>query len=93
MPSKSLQVSGAMIEALELRPAMRIWVGGNNKEARREIEKVVAGLSRPPFGPLDAVFITAESNAEAVYFATKLRRRVTANAYVWITVTNCHRAG
>lgn len=71
-------------ESLGLRTGLRIWVGGNNADARREIERYLSETTRPPTGPLDAVFITPVTSEEAAYFAAKLKPRLTPDARVWV---------
>lgn len=77
-----------IVESLGLRPDLRIWVGGNNTDARREIETYLLETARPPTGPLDAAFITPDTSEEAVYFAAKLRPRLTPNAHVCVVVSD-----
>ena len=72
------------VEAWKATPASRIWVGGNNTDARREIETLVAAAERPPTGELDRAFIAPLSTDEAVYFARKLRSRLTGDSSIWI---------
>ena len=69
-----------------LRTGLRVWVGGNNTVARREIESFLSETTRPPTGPLDVAFITPSTNEEAAYFAAKLKPRLTAEARVWVVV-------
>lgn len=86
MPNESPLSSDAMIEAMGLHPDTRIWVGGSNKDTRREVERNLSGMSRPPFGSLDAAIITPSTNEEAAYFAVKLKPRLTPDANVWVVV-------
>ena len=59
-------------------------MGGHNVEAKREIERLVAGLARPVTGPLDAAFVAPVDEDEALYFAWKLRGRLLPGGQVWI---------
>ena len=73
----------------------RVWVGGHSTVAKREIEPLLDGASRPAEGPLDAGFVTPQSVDEAVYFASKLRSRVSPAGVIWIihpTPQSVHRA-
>lgn len=62
----------------------RIWVGGHHREARRLVDQRLADAARPPSGSLDAGFIVPKSIEEAVYFATKLSARLTAEGSLWV---------
>lgn len=92
-PRERVAVSGTsprpreqVAESLGLRAGLRIWLGGNNADARREIEHYLSETTRPPTGPLDAAFITPNTSDEAVYFAEKLKPRLTPDARVWVVV-------
>lgn len=61
---------------LGVRPGLRIWVGGHNLSARREIERHLAGTLRPPTGPIDLALIAPNTPDEAAHFAGKLRGRL-----------------
>ncbi len=65
-------------------PTSRIWIGGNNTPARREIELLIGDADRPPEGQLDRAFIAPLTTDEALYFARKLRTRLVADATLWI---------
>jgi len=65
-------------------PGKRVWVGGHNVEARREIERYLEGTDRPPTGPLDLGFLAPQTADEAVYFAGKLRTRIVPIGLLWI---------
>ena len=65
-------------------PGKRVWVGGHNVEARREIETYLTGTERPPTGPLDLGFIAPTTGDEAVYFAGKLRYRIVSTGLLWV---------
>ncbi len=65
-------------------PGLRVWVGGHDPNARREVEKRLAGTVRPPTGRVDLAFITPQSVDEAVYFAGKLRNRLVADGALWV---------
>jgi hypothetical protein len=72
------------IEAWRVSPTSRIWVGGNNTEARREIELLVGEAQRPPEGELDCAIIAPLTTDEAVYFARKVRSRLAPRRAIWI---------
>ncbi len=72
------------IETWGVNPTSRVWIGGNNTNARREIELIVAEAQRPPTGEIDRAFIAALSTDEAVYFVRKLRSRLVQDGSVWI---------
>ena len=65
-------------------PGKRVWVGGHNVEARREIESFLEGTERPPTGPIDLGFIAPQTADEAVYLAAKLRHRVVPTGLLWV---------
>ena len=69
-------------------PGKRVWVGGHNVEARREIESFLEGTERPPTGALDLGFIAPQTADEAVYFAGKLRHRIVPTGLVWVVYPN-----
>lgn len=69
-------------------PGKRVWVGGHNVEARREIESFLEGVERPPTGPLDLAFIAPQTADEAVYFAGKLRSRIVSTGMAWVVYPN-----
>jgi len=72
------------LEAWQVTPGSRLWVGGNNVNARREIELLVAQAPRPPEGELDCAIIAPLTTDEALYFARKVRSRVISGGGVWI---------
>jgi len=82
-PSPTTNVEGWGVE-----PGKRVWVGGHNLDARREIELHLAGTERPPTGPIDLAFVAPRSTDEAVYFAGKLRSRLAPTGLVWIVYPN-----
>lgn len=86
MSSESPLSREKIADRLGLRTGLRIWVGGNNTDARREIEQYLSETTRPPTGPLDAAFITPNTSEEAAYFAAKLKPRLTPDACVWVVV-------
>lgn len=65
-------------------PGLRVWVGGHDPNAKREVEKRLAGAVRPQTGCIDLAFITPQSVDEAVYFAGKLRVRLVADGALWV---------
>ena len=83
MPQRE-QTPMTTIETWGITPASRIWVGGNNVSARREIELLLGELERPPTGVIDRAFISPSTTDEAVYFARKLRPRLAPDSSVWI---------
>lgn len=72
------------IEAWDISSGTRVWIGGNNTDARREIEQIAGEAARPPTGELDRAFLAPSTADEAVYFARKLRPRMTAEATLWV---------
>jgi len=68
-------------------PSTRVWVGGHNLVARRETEKHLAGPKRPPSGPIDVAFIAPQTIEEALYFANKLRSRLTPGGAIWVAMS------
>lgn len=83
MPQRE-QTPTTTVESWGITPTSKIWVGGNNVEARREIELLVGHLERPPTGQIDIAFVSPSTTDEAVYFARKLRPRLTPGSSVWI---------
>ncbi len=83
MPQRE-QTPTTTIESWGITSTSRIWIGGNNLPARREIELLVGDLERPPIGEIDRAFISASTTDEAVYFARKLRPRLAPDSSVWI---------
>ena len=67
-PSFNAELAGA---------GARAWLGGHDTQARGLVERRLAGVPRPPTGPLDAAFLTPRSVEEALHFARKLRDRLT----------------
>ncbi len=65
-------------------PGLRVWVGGHNPNAKREVQERLAGTVRPQTGRIDLAFITPQSVDEAVYFASKLRNRLAAGGAIWV---------
>jgi len=83
MPQRD-QTPTTTIETWDVNPSSRIWIGGNNTDARREIELIVGDAQRPPTGELDRAFIAALSGDEVLYFARKLRSRLVTSSSLWI---------
>jgi len=67
-----------------IESGLRVWVGGHNVEARREIERHLDGTLRPPTGAIDKAFITPQSVDEAVHFARKLMTRLVPDGTIWV---------
>jgi hypothetical protein len=67
---------------LRVEPGMRVWVGGHNLEARREIERLLVGTVRPPTGSIDKAFIAPLTVDEAVHFARKLLTRLVSDGLI-----------
>ena len=84
--SKSPRPRKQVAESLGLCAGLRIWLGGHNTDARREIEHYLSETTRPPTGLLDAAFITPVTSEEAAYFAAKLKPRLTPDACLWVVV-------
>lgn len=62
----------------------RIWVGGNNRHARRLVEASLNDAARPPRGPIDIAFVAPTSVDEALYFTGKLKTRLQRASAVWV---------
>lgn len=69
----------------------RVWIGGQDLDARREVEDRLVGVVRPATGPIDLAFVTPLTVDEALYFASKLRPRLAPSGAVWI-VHSAHAA-
>lgn len=69
-----------------MRSGQRLWVGGHNLAAKREIEKHLTGTVRPATGPVEMAFITPDVIDEAVYFASKIRLRLTPEGSLCVVV-------
>jgi len=83
MPQRD-QTPITTLEAWGITPGSRIWIGGNNTEARREVEIVAGDALRPPTGEIDRGFIAPLSVEECVYFARKIRLRLVADGSIWV---------
>jgi hypothetical protein len=85
MPGQRDETPISTLEAWGLAPGKRVWVGGGNASAHREVESLLlADIERPPTGPIDLAILTPQSTDEAVYFARKLRPRLRPHAPLWI---------
>ncbi len=85
MPGQRDEIPISTLDAWGLSPGKRIWIGGNNTNAHRQVESLVTvECDRPPTGPIDLAIVTPQSTDEAVYFARKLRSRLDAGATIWI---------
>jgi hypothetical protein len=73
-----------LLQRWGVSPTASVWVGGNNLDARREVEAVVSSLRASPDQPIDCAFITPTVVEEASYFAAKLSSRFVSGATVWI---------
>ena len=69
-----------------LKPGTRVWVGGHNTNARREVEEYLKAMIRPPSGAIELAFITPQSVGEAVYFTRKLCSRIECDGVVWVVI-------
>lgn len=65
-------------------PGARVWVGGHDTRAKREVERHLQGTIRPVTGTIDVGLITPQSVEEAVHFASKLRARLSAEGAIWV---------
>lgn len=83
MPQRD-QTPVTALQAWRITPNSRIWLGGNNVSARREIELLTGDAQRPPAGELDCALIAPLSADEALYFARKVRSRLVAGGALWI---------
>lgn len=72
------------VEAWGMTQETRVWIGGNNESARREVELLVGDSPRPATGEVDRAFITPLEGDEAVYFARKMRARLAAEGSIWV---------
>lgn len=75
------------------RPDGRLWIGGQDRGARRLVEAAMSGAPRPREGLIDIAFITPKDADEAVYFATKILSRMADRGTIWIARMNAHEAG
>ena len=92
MPQDSSFTPRPVGEALGVRSGQRLWVGGHNLAAKREIEKYLADTVRPATGPVDMAFIMPEVIDEAVYFASKIRARLSPEGSLCVVVQEGDRA-
>lgn len=76
-----------------MHAGIRVWVAGHNLAAKREIDRYLSGAVRPPSGPVDVAIIVPESDDEAVYFATKIERRLAAGGSVYVVVPDVPACG
>jgi len=62
----------------------RIWIGGNDRDARRFVEQELQGkdTARPPEGSIHVAFITPQTADEAMHFFAKLSPRLLRDASV-----------
>ncbi len=88
MPGHRMDAPTTTVERLGIKPGVRIWMGGHNVAAKAEIEPHLTGTERPPEGPIDLAFIAPQTCDEAVYFAGKLRRRLSATGVIWVLHPN-----
>ena len=86
MPQDSSFTPRPVRKSLGVRSGQRLWVGGHNLAAKREIEKYLTGTVRPATGPVDMAFITPEVIDEAVYFASKIRARLSPEGSLCVVV-------
>jgi hypothetical protein len=83
MPQRE-QTPTTTIESWGVNPSSRVWVGGNNTVARREVELLVGDAERPATGDVDRAFVAPLSCDEAIYFVRKLRTRLAQDSSIWI---------
>jgi hypothetical protein len=83
MPQRE-QIPTTTLEAWGITPGSRVWIGGNNTDARREIEILAGDAQRPPTGEIDRGFIAPLSVEECVYFARKIRPRLAQDGSIWV---------
>jgi len=76
-----------------LLPESRVWIGGHEVRARRELELRLENAARPSEGTLAAAFITPTSTDEATYFAGKVLPRLDSGGVVWIVFLDCVPSG
>lgn len=65
---------------------LRIYVTGHNRAARKRIEPMLSGATRPGEGPIDLAVITPETVDEWRYFATKALARLMENGQVFLVL-------
>lgn len=74
----------SLLHSWGVAPTASVWIGGNNLDARSEIEAVAESLRASPEAAIDCAFITPKVVGEAAYFAEKLRARLVSGASVWV---------
>ncbi len=80
-----------LADTLGLGPHSCVWVGGNDRAARRLVEQAIAerSVNRCAADPVDVAIITARDVEEARYFLKKFKGRLAERASVWI-ITQAH---
>jgi len=73
-----------LLQRWGIAPTTSVWIGGNDLDARKEIEVIAGSFRGPPETPIDCAFITPKIAAEAAYFAKKLSSRLVPGAPVWV---------
>jgi hypothetical protein len=80
-PETAAQVTA---KALGVRPTMRAWLAGHNKEAKRVVQRYLFQASRSVAGRVDLAFITPQTPEEWAYFAAKILKRLDNQGRVWL---------
>lgn len=74
-------------ELLNITTDTRVWVAGHDADAKRSIERLVTDTARPTTGSIDVAVITPLTLEEAIYFAGKIKRRLSSDGCVWVVRT------
>jgi len=67
-----------------LQSGASIWIGGHDTDGKRLVHHLLIDMPKPPFGPIDAAFVTPESVDEAVHFTQKLSTRLGPGKRLWV---------
>ncbi|MBI4717880.1 MAG: hypothetical protein HY763_08765 [Planctomycetes bacterium] len=87
MPRLRTDDPTASLSTWGLGESGRVWIGGHNVPGKQALEAFLASspnLERPAEGPIDIAFVVPLTADEAVYFAAKMRARLTPEGSVWI---------
>ena|GEM_PF-3784550 len=75
----------SFLRTFGIEPAARVWIGGNDFEARGKIGAIVGSLRAVAGSRIDCAFVTPLEAEEAAYFAKKLILRLVPGATIWVT--------
>ena len=70
--------------ALGIRPGLRAWIGGHQREARAAVERVLRDALRPNAGAIDLLVVSPQTVEEARYFIAKHLPKLTEDGRLWI---------